>query len=141
MLQKQNKTKQTEFRALQEHGCPAAISENGCVTCATGVRLLCITGIATVSALHYDPQMFFCFFFAIIAVLQKVSHQSGLTVEQCTEEANWFRKIGNKNRVISTRNGMLTMLSFEILLHLHCLCVSLFQLGTQRCSVRPAPTE
>lgn len=119
MLLPPKKRLKKEFPALQEHGCPAAISKNGCVTCNRSYISLRYWYSDSVCSTLWPTDVFS---FAITAALQKVSHQSGLTVEQCTEEATWFRKIGNKNLVISIRNGMLTMPSFEILPHLHCLC-------------------
>ncbi|TNN25580.1 Testis-expressed sequence 11 protein [Liparis tanakae] len=46
--------------------------------------------------------------------LQKVSHQSRMTVERRAEEANWFRKIGTE----SLQSGMVCY-HFNLLQHLH----------------------
>lgn len=63
--------------------------------------------------------------FTVAAALQKVSHQSCMTVEKRTEEANWFRKIGTKTLSLLVTSIWHGMLSLKILHHLNfCLCVS-----------------
>lgn len=42
----------------------------------------------------------YIFWSAVIAVLEKLSRRLCLTAEQCTEEANWFRKIGTKDSLL-----------------------------------------
>lgn len=59
----------------------------------------------------------------LTAALQKVSPQSGMTVEQRTEEADWFRKIGTKALSLLVTSNWNGVLSLKILQHLHFLCV------------------
>lgn len=59
----------------------------------------------------------------VCVALQKVSHQSGMTVEQRTEEANWFRKIGTMTLPLLDTSVKHGMPSLEILQHLHFVCV------------------
>lgn len=68
-----------------ESGCPAAISKNGWlyVQWAYFVTKDSIYSVCCESDI-----------FVFTAALQTVSHQTKVTAEQRTEEANWFRKIG-----------------------------------------------
>lgn len=55
----------------------------------------------------------------VTPALQKVACQTVMTVEQRTEEANWFRKIGTTTAFTSLQKK--TML--QILLGFHFVCV------------------
>lgn len=73
----------------------------------------------------------------VTAALQKVARQTVMTVEQRTEEANWFRKIGTTTAFTSfqKKNYAADLGGFSF-----CMCARK-QLGTQLSSVRVPPTE